>query len=170
MATTPTKRTSDIERLSVEISSLQKDVQKIGPLVDRLDVTIDKLTNVANDVSKLLAVQDNRIGAAEKALLLIQESAEKRRESNDNNFKDLAEHLEAVKAGLEKNRSHFTEKLNTLDVFNKSIEDRITKVETRLTNLEKWRWLIAGAAGVFAFLVGNAEHLASIMAGLAGMH
>jgi len=46
---------SDVKKLAETIATLQTDMAQVGTLVERLDVTIEKLTEVSTHVSNLLA-------------------------------------------------------------------------------------------------------------------
>ena len=45
---------------------MANDFEQLERIVEKLDVSIDKLTEVSNNVSKLLAVHDTRINIIEK--------------------------------------------------------------------------------------------------------
>ena len=48
----------NLQKLADNVSYLQQDMAKVGMLVDRLDTTIDKLADISNNVSNLLAVHE----------------------------------------------------------------------------------------------------------------
>ena len=45
---------------------MANDFEQLERIVEKLDLSIDKLTEVSNNVSKLLAVHDTRINVIEK--------------------------------------------------------------------------------------------------------
>ena len=47
--------------IKTEVELLKKDVHSIAKLVDKLDVAIDKLTEVTNCLNKMIAVQEQKI-------------------------------------------------------------------------------------------------------------
>ena len=47
--------------LKTDVELLKKDVHSIARLVDKLDVAIDKLTDVTNCLNKMIAVQEQKI-------------------------------------------------------------------------------------------------------------
>ena len=54
-----------VSKLANDISYLQQDMAKVGTLVDRLDTTIDKLTEVSTALSQLIAVHESKLSAQE---------------------------------------------------------------------------------------------------------
>lgn len=55
----------NLQKLTDNVSYLQQDMAKVGLLVDRLDTTIDKLADISNVVSNLLAVHETKLSAQE---------------------------------------------------------------------------------------------------------
>ena len=52
--------------LKTDVELLKKDVHSIARLVDKLDVAIDKLTDVTNCLNKMIAVQEQKIEQQER--------------------------------------------------------------------------------------------------------
>jgi len=130
---------SDVKKLSETISTLQQDMAQVGTLVDRLDVTIEKLTEVSTRVSELLAVQGTRLLNQEKVSEQIQELIEKRRVETDTNIKDVYIRVERVEKDL----------YNEIEASQEKVLTEIKKVN----RLEKWMWTCIGAIVVISFAI-----------------
>ena len=52
--------------IKTEVELLKKDVHSISKLVDKLDVAIDKLTEVTNCLNKMIAVQEEKLNQQEQ--------------------------------------------------------------------------------------------------------
>ena len=59
--------------IKTEVELLKKDVHSIAKLVDKLDVAIDKLTEVPNCLNKMIAVQEQKIEQQEQDDVYIKE-------------------------------------------------------------------------------------------------
>ena len=59
--------------LKTDVELLKKDVHSIARLVDKLDVAIDKLTDVTNCLNKMIAVQEQKIEQQEQDDVYIKE-------------------------------------------------------------------------------------------------
>lgn len=55
-----------IQRIRDDVTDLQKDMAKVGLLVDRLDITIDKLSEFSGNISKLIAIHETKLEFHEK--------------------------------------------------------------------------------------------------------
>ena len=71
---------NNIDNLSKEVSALRADMAQINTLVDRLDLTIEKLTEVSTNVSQLLAVQGSRLDQQERSSNQLSLLIEKRKD------------------------------------------------------------------------------------------
>src|SRR3990167_8422538 len=54
------------EKITQDISNLQKDISLANLILGRIDVTLDKLTDVASNLSRLMAVMEIRVNNIEK--------------------------------------------------------------------------------------------------------
>lgn len=145
---------SDVKKLSESIAVLQQDMAQVGTLVDRLDVTIEKLTEVSSRVSELLAVQGTRLENQEKVSEHLQELIEKRRVETDTNIKDVYIRVEKVEKDL------YTEIENSQDkVISeiKAMREESTKqhleLSSKVNRLERWMWIVIGGSIVIFWLI-----------------
>ena len=129
---------SDVKRLADDVHDLQKDMAQVGTLVDRLDVTIEKLTEVSTAVAQLLAVQGNRLDFQEKIAAKLEDLIEKRRVETETMIKDLHKKIDdSQKASTDQHAA-----------INKDIIDRIGKIE-------KFVWLSLGGGTVIGFILST---------------
>ena len=130
--------TNDIKEIKDEVNTLQKDMSKFGSLVDRLDATFVKLTEVSSTLSQLLAVQGTRIESQEKISDKIQDTMEKHKDLADNERKALSDKIDRVRSGLEvdieKSNTQVLSKIEELRTENRTNHDNIDK---RMSKLEK---------------------------------
>jgi len=55
-----------LQKIREDVTDLQRDMAKVGILVDRLDITIDKLSEFSGNVSKLIAIHETKLEFHEK--------------------------------------------------------------------------------------------------------
>lgn len=151
-----------LAKVADEVNRLRADMAGVGTLVGRLDITIEKLTEVSTTVSQLLAVQGNRIEFHEKEAEKTTRLIEDRRVEHNKDIKDVNTKVETVEADLRKDISITYEKvakkiddmLATADTqrtnFNKELNDRLSRIE-------KWIWSIAGGGLVTIWLANNID-------------
>jgi ABC-type transporter Mla subunit MlaD len=147
---------TDLNELSKEVSKLKTDMAQVNTLVDRLDVTIEKLTEVSTIVSQLLAVQGSRLEQQEKTAAQLSSLLEKRRDEASENYEMLHKRI----TSSERDFKHEIEKLNDkiLDEMKAMREDNAKQQKEmikKITDLEKWVWLVSGGAAVVGFLMSH---------------
>lgn len=145
---------SDVKKLSDTISTLQQDMAQVGTLVDRLDVTIEKLTEVSTRVSELLAVQGTRLENQEKVSEQIQALIEKRRVETDTNIKDVYLRVEKVEKDLYDEIEASQEKvLKEIKEMRAESTVQHNELKGKVNRLEKWMWTVIGGVAVISFIV-----------------
>ena len=140
--------------MTESIYTLQKDMAQIGPLVERLDITIEKLTEVSSNVSTLLAVHDNRIEFQEKLLEKTQTLIEDNRRESDKNIKDVYHRVENVERDLyseiEANQEKVLKEIKEMRA--ESIKQH-NELKARVLRIDKWMWTMIGGLAVITLLI-----------------
>jgi len=131
-----------VKQVEAELTVVKHDVNQIGKLFVKLEATLDKLGTVCNNATQILAVHEQRLSEGERTFNNIQQDMA---ELEEKMSKDIDKVLEAIK---------------DLKVH---IGTKHDKLEDRIENLEKWRWILMGvlvAGGMFLpeirnFLMSN---------------
>lgn len=110
-------------------------------LLARLDVAIDKLSEVSADIKAVLAVHETKF---------------ENQESLNSTYYDQIEKLHTRIGEL---RDENYEQHGTMVSM---IEPKIQRIDDRLTNMEKWRWIIVGAL-IFAGFIFSTTNLVDLM-------
>ena len=147
---------SDVKKLSENVASLQKDMAQVGTLVERLDVTIEKLTEVSTTVSQLLAVQGNRLEFQEKIQERLEKMVEDRRSETSRSIKEVYVRIENVERGLQEDMDDGYNKIAVkLEQLGKEGSDQHKVLNDRMTRMEKWMWMLIGGGIVVGALFSN---------------
>jgi len=126
------------EDLKVEIAGLKKDIENVNKLNERLDVAIEKLTDVSTSIKQMLAVHEEKIQRQEQIDEIIFDKLKERAAEIDTVYRDLQKEI----AGVEKRLL---------------IEIKSLKLDfgARVGILEKYRWIIMGGAIVIGFILSK---------------
>ena len=124
--------------LKVQIAGLKKDVQNVNNLNDRLDLAIQKLTDVSTSIKQMLAVHEEKISRQEQIDDIIFGKLKDRESEIDNVHKELSKEIQQV------------EKRLLIEI--KSIK---LDIGTRVGILEKYKWLIMGGAIVIGWILST---------------
>ena len=145
-------------KLMDAVGNLEKDMAQIGVLVDRLDITIDKLSEVSSNVSQLLAVQGSRLEIQEKLINQLSAVMERRRQENEMSIKDLHNKFdEANQKTLKDVDSKYNDVKIKIENSNADISKKISNLSTRVGRLEKWMWALIGGAIVLEFIFNKID-------------
>jgi predicted nucleic acid-binding Zn-ribbon protein len=124
---------------------MANDFEQLERIVEKLDVSIDKLTEVSNNISKLLAVHDTRINIIEKDTV-----------RNEDDIRDI--HVKMDNIAKEINKKLDQSMANSVDGHAKiqaAIEEQIKGIDARVRVLEVWRWVVIGGAIVIGWLINK---------------
>lgn len=154
---------ADLNELAKEVSALRADMAQINTLVDRLDVTIEKLTEVSTNVSQLLAVQGSRLDQQERSSSQLSLLIEKRKD-------EVSESIEILHKRINTSEKDFKvelEKLNEriLDEIKAIREDNLEQhkaLNEKISKLEKWVWYVTGGAAVVGFLLSKVINVGAL--------
>ena len=144
---------SDIENLKTEIALLKKDA-KTGELIhQRLEIAIDKLSEIVISCKQMLAQQEQKLQKAEQTDDDIFITLESRRKEWDTDLKELHSRITTNTRELRDNQYHLeTKLLNEIRMVR-------TQLSERVGVLEKWRWLIIGGSIIVGLLISIPESM-----------
>ena len=126
--------------LETEVKLLKKELEDQRKIHDRLDIAIEKLTDVSNSIHRMLAVHEEKLTRQEEAL-------ESRRVEISSQISEL----------------HSRVTTNTKDIMlsatkqhdnqNKEIQKIREDLNKRIGILEKWRHVLIGCSIVAGFIL-----------------
>ena len=128
-------------KTKVDIAKLKKDVEQIDSIHIRLDRAIDKLTDVSTSIKSMLAVHSEKIARQEQLDEVIFQKITERKEEIEKVNLDITRELGVVE--------------RRLLVEIKSLKNDFG---ARVSVLEKYRWIILGAAIVVGWIVSRNFH------------
>ena len=124
--------------LKVQLEGLKKDIENVSNLNSRLDLAIEKLTDVSTSIKSMLAVHEEKISRQEQIDDIILGKLKDRESEIDNVHKELSKEIQQV------------EKRLLIEI--KSIK---LDIGTRVGILEKYKWLIMGGAIVIGWILST---------------
>ena len=144
---------SDLDNLKTEIALLKKDA-KTGELIhQRLEIAIDKLSEIVISCKQMLAQQEQKLQKAEQTDDDIFITLESRRKEWDNDLKDLHSRISTQARDLRESQYQSENKLLN------EIRAVRTQLSERVGVLEKWRWLIIGGSIIIGLMMSNPDSM-----------
>ena len=133
--------------LETEVELLKKELHDQKRIHDRLDVAIEKLTDVSNSIHRMLAVHEEKIARQEEAIFEAEHKIEERRS-------ELSLKIDELHSRITTNTKEImgAAALQHLEQ-NKEIQKIRDELSTRVGVLEKWRWIIIGGSIIAGFII-----------------
>ena len=133
--------------LETEVKLIKKELKDQAKIHDRLDVAIEKLTDVSNSIHRMLAVHEEKIARQEEAIFQAEEQIEVRRS-------ELSKRLDELHSRITTNTKDIMSAAATQhQQQNKEIQKIKDELVSRVGVLEKWRHVLIGGSIVIGFML-----------------
>ena len=133
--------------LETEVKLLKKELQDQAKIHDRLDIAIEKLTDVSNSIHRMLAVHEEKIARQEEAIFQAEEQIEVRRT-------ELSKRLDELHSRITTNTKDIMSAATSQHVAqNKEIQKIRDELVSRVVVLERWRHVLIGGSIVVGFML-----------------
>ena len=133
--------------LETEVRLLKRELEEQTKIHDRLDVAIEKLTDVSNSIHRMLAVHEEKIARQEEAIVEAEQQIEIRRG-------ELMVKIDELHSRITTNTKEImTAAAQQHAQQNKEIQKLHDEINLRIGVLEKWRHILIGGSIVIGFLL-----------------
>ena len=129
-----------MDNIKTEVALLKKEVSDIKFVFSRLDIAIEKITDVSSCVNRMLAVHEEKIANQEEAQV----------RANNEFTTDIKE----LHSRVTTNYKELTDMIQTHHKEDSINQQKLRDdLNSRVGILEKWRWLIIGGSIVIGFVL-----------------
>ena len=136
-------------KLETQVQLLKKELHDQSKIHDRIDVAIEKLTDVSNSINRMLAVHEEKLGRQEEAIFEAEQKLEIRRT-------ELGSKIEELHSRITTNTKEIMTAAATQHAEqNKEIQKIRDEIRDRVGVLEKWRHVLIGASIVAGFALNK---------------
>ena len=136
--------------------STETELEILKTVVSKLDVSLEKMTNVSNDIGKILAVHETRIDSLERVADNRTDDIKELHSRITTSFREMSDQMRAMEERLEikyqKQQINATEQHNQIQ---KEIQHDIDDISKRLQKLENWRWWMMGLGVGFGVVIAK---------------
>ena len=135
--------------LETQVQLLKKELHDQSKIHDRIDVAIEKLTDVSNSINRMLAVHEEKLGRQEEAIFEAEQKLEIRRT-------ELTTKIDELHSRITTNTKEIMTAAATQHAEqNKEISKIRDEIRDRVGVLEKWRHVLIGASIVAGFALNK---------------
>ena len=133
--------------LETEVKLLKKELQDQAKIHGRLDIAIEKLTDVSNSIHRMLAVHEEKLTRQEDAIFEAEQKIEVRRS-------ELSKQIDELHSRITTNTKEImTAAAQQHNQQNKEIQKIKAELIARVGVLEKWRHVLIGCSIVAGFML-----------------
>jgi chromosome segregation ATPase len=145
-----------VKSIETDLAVVKNDVAQMGQLFAKLEVALDKITDVSNNIGQILAVHERRLADGEQHFDNLKADMQHAEVKFDDEVKDLHSRLTTNSREIESKMTNEIDKvLEAIKDLKSHMVDKHDELELRLAALERWRWILLGALTVGGFFLGN---------------
>jgi hypothetical protein len=148
-----------LQKLVQDVAVLKEQNQTSETIHGRLDSAIDKLTDIQSGVKSMLAVHEERLIRAEESDAELTDVMEQRNRLWQDDLKELHGRITSTSRDfIEINNEHEKVVIKKVDDVQQYFILEAQKFDKRLSELERWKWIIIGisvAVGISVSPVSN---------------
>ena len=142
-----------LEELKTQVALLEKDAEAGVLIHQRLEIAIEKLTDITISLKGMLVQQETKLAKAEETDNDIFITLESRRKEWDNDLKELHSRITTNSRELREHQIMSENKmLNELRNIRNQLDNRVAV-------LEKWRWIIVGGSIIVGLMMSNPDSM-----------
>ena len=142
-----------LEELKTQVALLEKDAESGALIHQRLEIAIEKLTDITISLKGMLVQQETKLQKAEEVDNDIFILLESRRKEWDNDLKELHSRITTNSREL---REHQIQSENKMLNELRNIRNQL---DNRVAVLEKWRWIIVGGSIIVGLMMSNPDSM-----------
>jgi len=144
---------SDISEIKTQIALLEQDARSAEQIHNKLEVAIEKLTEITISLKGMLVQQETKLAKAEEIDNDIFVTLESRQVKWDNDLKELHSRITTNARELREHQIMSENKmLNELRNLRQQLDNRVAI-------LEKWRWIIVGGSIIIGLMISNPDSM-----------
>ena len=144
---------SDISKIQTKIALLEQDAKSTEQIHNKLEVAIEKLTEITISLKGMLVQQETKLAKAEETDNDIFVTMESRQLKWDNDLKELHSRITTNSRELREHQIQSESKMLS------ELRNLRHQLDNRVAVLEKWRWIIVGGSIIIGLLVSNPDSM-----------
>ncbi len=156
----------EIYELRSDIKVIANDLKQSNQIINKLDASIEKLTDISNNLTKLLTLQTQKIEQHDQVIKNILQETEKRKDFIDSRLTEVSHNFTELERNLT-NRMDFDvkkildsdikkisdEAKKNFDAIEALIDENAKSRDKRIDKLEKLSYMMMGGGVVIGYLV-----------------
>lgn len=144
--------------LKIDVELLKKDISMISNLCSKFDTTIDKMQEIASNLSRMVSLQEQRIESQEKVSQEVQNILEKRRLEHAEDTKELHSRITTVNRELTQKIEESEKRiLAELHCMREELRKDDRTFGEKLAGIESWKYMVVGGLMVITWVLARLD-------------
>ena len=144
---------ADLGKIETKIALLEQDAKSAEQIHNKLEIAIEKLTDITISLKSMLIQQETKLAKAEETDNDIFISLETRQVKWDNDLKELHSRITTNSRELREHQIQSEGKMLS------ELRNLRHQLDNRVAVLEKWRWIIVGGSIIIGLMVSNPDSM-----------
>lgn len=162
-----TEHCKDCGDYKLDIALMKKDINNITHLCEKMDTTIDKMQDVASNLSKVVYIQEQKITSQEAHNKEVDSKLENLQKEHNKDIEELHDRISKVNTELtskiEQSQTHIVSELITgRQQLREEINNVNTNLNKKIGEIDMWRYMVMGAIALAVWLFANLTGLSKI--------
>ena len=134
--------------------TVETQVKVLESVVSKIDTSIEKLTEVSNNIGKLLAVHDERLNTLSTSHSRTEDDIREIYNRVNSISKEILDKIDNMENVIEaKMQSQAESSRAQHQAIQEGIETKLTGLLDRIQTLENWRWWVIGASAAVGYMI-----------------
>lgn len=139
--------------LEKNLAIIDKDVSQYQIFQEKFSTTIDKLTDISNNLTKMVSMHGSMLESHSKLFDDIYIKIDRIKESELSEIKTVSKDVMALESHNTDKHFELISKIDNVRIeFNKKIDDVSKEMDVRLKQTEKYVWMFLGAGTLLGFI------------------
>ena len=137
---------TDAKSVDVRLALVEKEFVVVNDMTRKMEDAVQKTSEAIVLMQRVIALHDMRL------------------ENRDKADRDAADRLEKLSNEVRTTiREEIGELKSTLDEAIEGFDEQIDALETRVRDLERWRWFIVGGSAVLGFIIAKLPMVVALL-------
>ncbi len=145
----------DIHDLKLEMGLLKKDFQLIDRLCNSLSISVAKLEEVNTNLLKMITLHEQKHGQHEKVENEVKDEIKELHSRITTVSRELHDRMDDVERHISNRIDDLRHDLLDSKLKEKDDSPKIAKIQNSLGEMDKYKWMIVGAATAIGWIIGH---------------
>lgn len=131
----------------MSIKTVETEVEVLKNVVGKLDTSIEKITDVSNQITKMLAVHEHRLDDLDSDGATLKQDIKEVHSRLSTVSREIVQEIKTIEKSIKEDATNQHNELSS----------QMNSLDERIGTVEKWKFIILGGAVVVGFLIGQVD-------------